>query len=98
MPNANKKNLQGKEGYRNVFVNEDLTQLRGRLFAKARSHPAVENSITRDGLVICYMKDSRQHARLITLESPDDLFKLGDNSVDYEHFGLHEFVITAPQD
>lgn len=92
---AGKKNLRAKEEYNGVYVNEDLTQLRARLFAKARNHSAVENAITRDGRIICYMKDKRQHARPITIESPDDLFKLGENSVDYEHFGLSNFVVTC---
>ena len=44
----------------------------------------VESAYTRDGKVICRLRD---HSR-ITVESPDDLFKLGITDVDFVALGL----------
>ena len=39
------------------------------------------------------MNDARQ-TRPVVIETPDDLFKLGETSVDYGHFGLNDFVLN----
>lgn len=92
-----KKKLRDNDEFKGVYVNEDLTQLRARLFAKARNHPTVNNAITRDGRILCYLSEAR-HVRPVVIETPDDLFKLGETSVDYGYFGLKDFVLASDTD
>ena len=91
----NKKNLAGKEPYDRVYVNEDLTGLRARLFAFARKHANVEKATTSDGRILCFLKSQTERGYPVTIETVEDLFKLGENSVNYKDFGLDNFLLTS---
>ena len=93
----NKRNLKGKDGYKKVYINEDLTVLRSKLFAEVRKNDKVKSATTREGKVICYLKDPRQPGPVV-LETPDDLFKLGYDDIDYKTFGLQEHTVTYMMD
>ena len=88
---SSKKNLKGKEEYKGIYINEDLTRIRSKLFHKARQDDKVKNATTKDGKVICYMKEGI-HPSPVVLETPDDLFKLGFDDVVYKDFGLDDFT------
>ena len=79
------KNLKNTD-YKNVFINEDLIKLRFKLFQMVRKCEDVKSASTRDGKIIC----SLQNGTKAVISSPDDLFKLGFQDVDYQKLGLAE--------
>jgi hypothetical protein len=81
-----KKLLKGNTSYDKVFINEDLTTLRFKLFHYIKSMDLVKSVTTRDGKMHCQMKNGKKEV----VETPDDLFKLGVNNihVTYTDFGL----------
>ena len=74
---VNKNKLRNKENYRGVYINEDLTPLRSKLLQYVKRQDVVESAFTREEKVICR-----------TIETPDDLFKLGLTDVGYAALGL----------
>ena len=86
-----KKNLRDKDGYRNVYVNDDLTTLRARLFGYVRKMEIVHKAWTTDGKVMCVKKTpvGMDPPRPVVIETPDDLFaRLGVTDLDFEALGL----------
>ena len=63
-----------KEKNVKVFLNDDLTQARMKIFHIAKEAKEVKYAYTRGGQTVCCLQDGN---RFITLESPDDLFKIG---------------------
>ena len=82
---SGRKNLKNTD-YKNVFINEDLTKLRFKLFQMVRKCEEVKSASTRDGKIICYL----QNGTKAVISSPDDLFKIGFQDVDYQKLGLAE--------
>ena len=74
------------ESYVKVFINEDLTTLRFKLFHYIKSMDSVKSVTTRDGKMLCQTKNGRKEV----VENPDDLFKLGVNNITYTDFGLFD--------
>ena len=74
--------FQCNDDYKNVFISEDLTQLRAKLLHYVKREERVASAYTRDGKIICQLRDNSR----IMLESPDDLFKIG--LTDYHALGL----------
>ena len=95
-----RKQLKDKEPYKKVWVWDDLTPLRSKLLAYCRELEQVEwVSTTHDGRLRCQMKEPSGRSRrdgevgtVIFVETPDDLFKLGVDTVDFSRFGLGHFV------
>ena len=80
----NARNLKSSDDFKGVYSNEDLTRLRARLFATCRRTAGVDKAIkTRDGEIICYMKDNKPR---VIVENPDHLFDLGLNDVEYAQY------------
>ena len=73
--------LRNHDTHRNIFVNEDLTHLRYRLFKCAREK--CQHTFIRDGKVIC-----KSEGQYVTINNPDDLFLIGYDDVDYKAFGI----------
>ena len=78
-----KKNLQGNDDFRRVFINEDLTTTRYKLFQYSK---AKGDAFIRDGKIIC-KKDNAY----VTVSKPEDLLKLGyvDGDIDFNEFGMN---------
>ena len=90
---SKKKNLKGKAAFSKVYVNDDLTVLRQRLLGYVKSLECVESAWTSGGRILAMKKTppglpQADRTRPIVIESPDDLFKLGVDSVDYSKMGL----------
>lgn len=81
-----RKELKNSERYKNVYISEDLTQLRFKLFQMIRKLDDVKSAYTRDGKIHCVLKNGGK----FIVESPDDLFKLGIDEIDYRRLGLSE--------
>ena len=89
----NKRKLRDKEKCKKIFINDDLTPLRSRLLKYVKGLETVEEAWTYEGKIICCKKvpiglPSEQRPPNVTVESPDDLFKLGVSSIDYSRLGL----------
>ena len=87
----NARNLKSSDEFKGVYINEDLTRLRAGLFATCRRTAGVDKAITRDGKIICYMKDNKPR---VIVENPDHLFDLGFNDVEPN---IGAFVYNAPK-
>lgn len=90
---TSKKNLKNKPNYERVFINDDLTPLRARLLGYVKKIPGVERAFALDGRIHCHLKSPlglapNQRPKPVIVETPDDLFRLGVTSVDYQELGL----------
>ena len=73
-----------------VYINEDLTPLRSRLLGYAKSLSMVKRVSTKNGRIFCNIADSSNS--LVILDTPDDLFNLGVDKVDYKRLGLTSYL------
>lgn len=88
-----KKELRGKKGYEKTFINDDLTPLRSRLLGYVKRIDGVEKAWTVDGRIFVAKKvplglRPELRPKPTVIESPDDLFRLGVDRVDYKELGL----------
>jgi hypothetical protein len=72
-----KKTLKGKPGYESVFIGDDLTPLRARLFGTVKKLPNVDKAWVVDGRIHVQRKfptdlDPEDRPRLVIIESQDD--------------------------
>ena len=72
----NKRKLRENDKRRGVYVNEDLTPLRAKMSRVLRNDPAIKKVWTIDGRIFCVITEDGREAKK-TIETPDDLFKLG---------------------
>ena len=77
--------LKDKNDYIGVFVNEDLTPLRYAVLMAAKKAPQVKGASSKHGTIICKMNDSSY----VALRTPDDLFDIGLDDINYREFKLH---------
>ena len=84
---TNKNKLKDKEGYKHIYVNEELTPPQSRLLAIAHKDAKAKNAVTKDGKVLCYMKYQGQCSPVV-FDTPDGLFRLGYNDFDTKELGL----------
>nr|KAG5689649.1 hypothetical protein BaRGS_029888 [Batillaria attramentaria] len=89
-----KKELKGKTGYKDVYLNDDLTSLRAKLFSYVKRSKIFGSVWTVDGKILCTKKQPvglHSHAQRpppFVIESPDDLFAAGFSDVDFAELGL----------
>ena len=80
--------LKGKDGCDGIYINEDLTPMRYAVLRAAKRSEMVKRVSTKHGNVICKMTNDD----FITISSPDDLFDVGLDTIDYKEFRLHFMV------
>ena len=90
---AKKSNLKGKSGYEKVFINDDLTPLRQKLLGYVKNLPNIESAWTTGGSIIARKRSppglpAEKMPKPVRISSPDDLFLVGVDKVDYEKLGL----------
>jgi NAD+--asparagine ADP-ribosyltransferase len=73
-----RKNL--KEKHPGIYVNEDMTPARHRLFNMVRRLPTVERVNVKDGIIHVNTKTGRH----VKIENAEDLFELGVDEIDYD--------------
>ena len=71
-----KKELRGVSGYRQVFLNDDLTTLRSRLVYELKRDESIKSVWTIDGRIMCVREEGGKDVKSV-IDSPDDLFKVG---------------------
>lgn len=91
----NRKHLKGKDGYDRVFVNDDMTQLRARMFMMLKRNPSVQRVSTINGRIHC--RPNNNPDRVVVVDTPDDLFKVGYTSLPYQELGLQDFRCLPEQ-
>ena len=77
--------LKGKYGCEGVYINEDLTPMRYAVLRAAKRSSSVTRVSTKNGNIVCKKKDDEY----VTIASPDDLFDIGFNGINYKDFKLH---------
>ena len=88
-----KKSLKGRDGYQNVYINDDRTSLRAKLLALVKRLDDVDKAWTVGGTIHCTKKvlpglATRENQRsVVVIDTPDDLFKLGLEQTDFRSFG-----------
>ncbi len=88
----NKKQLKEKDGYKGVYVNDDLTPMRAKMLRYIKEQHITRALYTSEGRICCYLRDNHPGPRPIVVESPDDLFRLGLDDVDLATLGLGNFI------
>lgn len=79
-----KKELKDHSEFSKVYIHEDLTMMRLKLYHYVKNLPTVKSVTTRDGKIVCFLKSGKK----TMLENPDDLFKIGETEIDHKLFGL----------
>ena len=77
--------LKGNLDHKGVFINEDLTSMRYALLMAAKKAPLVKGVSSKHGSIVCKMTDNSH----MVLRTPDDLFNVGLDDVNYRDFQLH---------
>ena len=72
----NKRNLKGLDGYKSVFVNDDLTNMRSKLVYELKRDDSVTRVWTMNGKIMCIQEEDGKEVKKM-IDSPDDLFKVG---------------------
>ena len=90
---SKKKLKDHGEKYKKVYIQEDLTKLRSKLFHISRNQPGVRSATTHDGKTVCWLENT---PRPVTVDSPDDLFRLGVTNVNYVELGLGDYIYHPP--
>ena len=81
----NRKKLKDIPEYSGkVYINDDLTPLRSKMMGYAKSLPNVKRVNSNNGKIYCNTDDNK----LVILESPDDMYHLGLDNLDYPRLGL----------
>ena len=86
----NKKALRQKST--KIYINDDLTPLRAKLLQYVKRLHNTDNVWTVDGKIMCTKKTAPglqlDNVKPVVIDSPDDLFLLGIDSVDWAKLGL----------
>ena len=80
---ARKKAKEVDELKGKVYVNEDLTDLRGKMCGLARKCDRVKSVVTVNGNILCYMKEVRHDGKNVVkrIDGPEDLAEVLGESV-----------------
>lgn len=73
--------------FRGVFIQEDLTKQRSKLLKFLKAHVNTEKIKNTEGRIHVTLKENRCARRNITVENPDDSFKIGFDVADITQFG-----------
>ncbi|MCG8032555.1 MAG: hypothetical protein JAZ03_10310, partial [Candidatus Thiodiazotropha taylori] len=74
--------------FKGVFIQEDLTPQRSKLFKFLKNHQNTDKIQTNDGRLRVILKEDRGAGVRVALDNPDDLFKVGIDSFDITQFGF----------
>ena len=82
----NRVDLKKTERYKNIYIAEDLTQMKFKFlyYVKKRN---VKSAFAKEGRIHCTLDDDSK----VIIDTPDDLFKIGMDNIDYGALGLPEF-------
>ena len=89
-----------REKAEKIYINDDLTPLRSRLLKLVKELPITDKVWTIDGKIMCTKRTAPGHSqpanvKPVVIESPDDLFHLGVDSIDWARLGLKHLEGTT---
>ena len=93
-----KKNLKNKDGYRHIFMHEDITRLRSKLLHYVKNLPNIGRTWTKDGQIFCKRKGPNNTVvgdPIGPIENADHLFHFFGvvlTSQDVRNLGLEGYV------
>ena len=70
-----KENRSDESEKTKLMIFEELTSLRSALLRELKKDPNVRRTFTRDGRIHCIVSENGREKK-VTLDNPDDLFKL----------------------
>ena len=83
----NRADLRKTERFKNIYISEDLTQLKFKLLYYVKKQGNVKSAFSKEGMIHCTLDDDSK----VTIDTPDDLFKIGMDNIDLKALGLPEF-------
>jgi anion-transporting ArsA/GET3 family ATPase len=83
----NRADLRKTERLKNIYISEDLTHLKFKLLYYAKKQGNVKSLFSKEGMIHCILDDDSK----VTIDTPDDLFKIGMDNIDLKALGLPEF-------
>ena len=85
-----KKALLNTDGsvFKGVFVQEDLTSQKSKLLKFIKGNANVERAQTSEGRLRVTLKEDCGAGKRVTIENPDNLFKVGVDNLDITQFGF----------
>ena len=83
----NRADLRKTERRKNIYISEDLTQLKFKLLYYTKKQENVKSLFSKEGMIHCTLDDDSK----VTIDTPDDLFKIGMDNIDLKALGLPEF-------
>ena len=93
------KNAEDKLRAKGMGAREDLTPLPSKLLQVMRDSDLVDSVRVSNGKLYAYKeKPGGKFAKIGCVTTPDDLFKLGIQAVDYEQLGLTKYMVDDEED
>ena len=93
------KNAKDKLRAKGMGACEDLTPHRSKLLQVMRDSDLVDSVCVSNGKLFAYKeKPDGKFAKIGCITTPDDLFKLGIQAVNYEQQGLTKYMVDDEED
>ena len=95
---SKRKNLRDNSTYKQIFINDDLTILRAKLMKYVKSSGRFGRVWAQEGKIFVGKKTipgTQNTDRPAVIETADDLFRLGFDTVDPHALGLAEWWVDA---
>ena len=83
-----KKNLKSKQEYKGVYIDDDLTQMRGKIMKALREDSNIKRCWSIDGKIFCRVLEKGNEITKV-VDSPEHLFKLGWPESKVKELGLY---------
>ena len=82
------KNDRNKDRFEHVYIDEDLTALRRKMLRELKQDRAVKRAWTIDGKIHCVLEENGKEVKK-TIDSPDDLLRVGWSEDKVHELGLY---------
>ena len=84
----NKKNLNSNPQYKQVYINDDFTQLRGKLIRAMKDDDKILKVWTIDGKIFCIVKEDGREVKKV-IDSADNLLAIGWDEQKIKEVGIY---------
>ena len=74
-------------GFKGLFIQEDLTNQRSKMLKFLKGNDNVERVQTSEGWLRVMLKEDKGAGKRVVIENPDDMFKIGLDTIDITQFG-----------
>ena len=95
---SERKKLKDSVDHRRIYLREELTQLKWKMFYVCMNVADIKYVESRYGTILCYknsMNDQQDRSgNVLRISSPNDLLKLGLAEIDYNSLGLSDIAFS----